>query len=177
MTDYLLDTNIIKYWYDDGCSEHAKVMARVQAVRQADPQTGYVPRLFISVVTVGEIEYGHKAAPTPDLSKQAEYVVFMRDQSIESLDLTRHVGGDYGRLRAWLFNTFYDKKAKPKRPEQLVDPVTARELGVQENDIWIAAQAIALDMVLVTHDCRLGDVLRRFAAIWKLKWEPVDWAE
>jgi len=38
------------------------------------------------------------------------------------------------------------------RPEQLIDPITSRELGIQENDLWLCAQAVAHDMVLVTND-------------------------
>ncbi len=56
MADYLLDTNILRYWYDTACGEHVKVAGWVNAARQPDPQTNYVSRLFVSVVTLGEIE-------------------------------------------------------------------------------------------------------------------------
>ena len=48
------------------------------------------------------------------------------------------------------------------RPEQLLDPITAKELEIQENDLWIAAQAIAHEMVLVTNDrmTRIRDVAK-----------------
>jgi tRNA(fMet)-specific endonuclease VapC len=60
----------------------------------------------------------------------------------------------YGDLRARLFEKFAPKKRRRKglRPEELVDPVTAKELGIQENDLWIAAQAIERNLVLVTND-------------------------
>lgn len=45
-----------------------------------------------------------------------------------------------------------DKKRKGLRPEQLCDPVTSLELGIQENDLWIVAQAITYGLVLVTND-------------------------
>jgi len=38
------------------------------------------------------------------------------------------------------------------RPEQLIDPVTSLELKIQENDLWIVAQAITKDLTLVTND-------------------------
>ena len=38
------------------------------------------------------------------------------------------------------------------RPKQLVDPMTSRELGIQENDLWIAAQALEYNLVLVTNN-------------------------
>jgi predicted nucleic acid-binding protein len=34
----------------------------------------------------------------------------------------------------------------------LIDPVTSRELGIQENDLWIAAQALEYNLVLVRND-------------------------
>ena len=178
MPDYLLDTNIIRYWYDTDCPEYSKILARVRGVRQPDPQTQYVPRIFISVVTVGEIEYGHRVAPTPNPSEQTAFLRFVREQCPESLDITRHVGEEYGKLKAWLFERFSDKRkrTKAKRPEELVDPATSRELGVQENDIWIAAQAMADDLVLVTHDTHghFGQLLSHFSGTLQLQVD--DWA-
>ncbi|MBA7697023.1 hypothetical protein ES703_105681 [subsurface metagenome] len=44
------------------------------------------------------------------------------------------------------------KKRAGLRPEQLVDPVTSLELGIQENDLWIAAQVVVRGLILVTTD-------------------------
>jgi len=41
---------------------------------------------------------------------------------------------------------------KVKWPEDLQERTTSKELGVQENDIWIAAQAIQYNLVLLTAD-------------------------
>ena len=38
------------------------------------------------------------------------------------------------------------------RPEQLVDPETSLNLQIQENDLWLCAQAVGRGMVLVTND-------------------------
>jgi len=176
VSDYLLDTNIIRYWYDTRCSEHKRVLARVQQVRQPDPQTQYVPRLFVSVVTVGEIEYGHRVVPKPDASKQSEFLTFLRDQCPEPLEVIAHVGEHYGKLKAWLFNNFSDKRkrTKARRLRELIDPTTGEELGADESDLWIVAQAITFNLVLVTHDSggHFGDLLRRFST--ELRAE--DWA-
>lgn len=32
------------------------------------------------------------------------------------------------------------------------DPVTAKELGIDENDLWIAAQSIEHNLILVSND-------------------------
>jgi len=167
VADYLLDTNILAYWYDRSKPEHAKVIARVNAVRKPDPKTDYVSRLFISIVTLGEIEYGHRAALKPDAAKQVAYSKFVREQCPVALDINKHVVEQYGEMRAWLFNNcaLRSKKSKAKRAEELVNPATGKELGIQENDIWIAAQAKTHNLTLVTHDSRgnFGKVLRQFA--------------
>ena len=38
------------------------------------------------------------------------------------------------------------------RPEQLTDLSTSLELGIQENDLWLCAQAVGHGLVLVTND-------------------------
>lgn len=184
MADYLLDTNIISYWYDSKPDEHGRpksthhnVIANVERVRAPDQQTSYGSRFFVSVVTLGEIEFGHRAAPNPDPKKQAEYARFVREQCPEPLELTKHVADQYGQMRAWLFNTCGPNanKTRPKRAEQLVFPVTGQQLGIDENDLWIAAQAMTYNLVLVTHDRggNFGKVLTQFVASLRVE----DWAK
>jgi tRNA(fMet)-specific endonuclease VapC len=181
--DYLLDTNILSYWYDTSRSEYTRVVARVQAAWQPDPQTNYVSRLFVSVITLGEIEYGTRASHVPDPVKQAEYaamdaakIKFVQEQCPVVLEITKHVAEEYGEMRAWLFNNCGPnaKKSKAKRAEELVNPSTGKELGIQENDIWIAAQAKTHNLVLVTHDSgnNFGKVFKQFAPALTVE----DWA-
>lgn len=183
MADFLLDLNILHYWYDIECAENAKVIARVHAVRQPNPQTNYVPRLFLSVITLGEIEYGTRASHVPDPAKQAEYeamdaakITFVREQCPVALEITEHVAEQYGEMKAWLFNNCGPKakKSKAKRAEELVNPTTGQELHIGENDIWIAAQAKTHNLVLVTHDSggNFGKVLKQFAPALTVE----DWA-
>lgn len=173
MPDYLLDINILSYWYDSRRPEHSKVLARIKAVRQPDPQTQYVPRLFISVITLGEIEQGHRSARTPNASVQSEYMTFVREECPEPLEITKHVAVPYGDLKAWLFDK--KKRTRIERAKQLVDPASARELQADENDIWIAAQAMTLNLVLVTHDSRgrFGELQRQFATTLRVE----DWTQ
>jgi len=100
MANYLLDTNILSFWYDQHRDQHASVLDRIQAVRRPDPETGYVPRLYVSVVTIGEIEYGHRVSPTPDCPAQSQYMSFLREQCPEHIEITEHVGENYGELKA-----------------------------------------------------------------------------
>ena len=176
MADYLLDTMILRYWYDDRCPEHAAVLKHVQHVREPDPDTGYVSRLFVSVVTRSEIEYGHRVELTPDLTTQREYIKFINEQLPETLEITHHVSEPYGNLRAWIFNNCSpkNKRSRAKRAEELVHPTTAKELGIDENDLWIAAQAVTYNLLLVTHDRlnNLGNAIKHVTPALKLE----DWA-
>ena len=51
-------------------------------------------------------------------------------------------------------------REEAKRPEQCFDPITAMELGIEENDLWIAAQACEHKLVLHTNDgiARIRDI-------------------
>lgn len=183
MADYLLDTNILSYWYDstpDASGQlkptHANVVRNVARVRLPDAQTGYVSRLFVSVVTLGEMEYGHRVAPRGDAFKQAAYAKFVREQCLVAKDIDKHVAEQYGQMRAWLFDNCGPNanKTKRKRAEQLVSPSTGQELGIDENDLWIAAQAMTHNLVFVSHDRRgnFGKVLKEFASSLLVE----DWA-
>ena len=147
MRGYLLDTNIVAYWYNEGCPEHAKVIEHVSAVPKGAPLT-------ISVVTLGEIEFGHRAQSPSDTPVQVRCNQFIAEQFPRQLEIGKATTIYYGAWRARLFEKLAprEKRTKVTRPEQLVDPVTSRELGIQENDLWIAAQAMEYNLVLVTHD-------------------------
>lgn len=144
MDGYLLDTNMISYWYDEEKPEHDAVRQHIESLPNASP-------LAISVITLGEIEYGHRCVSETDTIRQRDYSRFIVTQIPRVLDISRHAGKLYGQVRAEAFNKWAESR-KHKRPEQLVDPVTGRELGIQENDLWICAQALEQNLVLVTND-------------------------
>lgn len=147
MRGYLLDTNIITYWFDHDDPRHGQVLGHIEALLPDTP-------LRISSVTLGEIEYGLCADPRPDSALREELTAFVKEKLPPALDVRNTTAIYYGPLRAQLFDKFFPKKGRRKglRPEQMTDPVTAKELGIQENDLWLAAQAIEHRLVLVTHD-------------------------
>jgi tRNA(fMet)-specific endonuclease VapC len=144
---YLLDTNIISYWFDGSCLQNQAIVERVASLPQGTP-------LVISAITLGEIEFGLRVRSAEPLDFEAELQSFLFDQLPLVLDVTSTTRTSYGALRARLFERFapVEKRSKSRRPEQLTDPATGQELGVQENDLWIAAQAIEHNLVLVTND-------------------------
>lgn len=147
MDGYLLDTNTVAFWFNEKRQEHASVLAKVDAVEENAP-------FYVSVITVGEIEYGHRVESAETTGIQAEYLDSIEGKLPQNLPVSKHTAARYGDIRARLFNKYApkEKRSKGMRPEQLIDPVTASALHIQENDIWIAAQAIERNLVLVTHD-------------------------
>ena len=58
MDGYLLDTNITNYWHNASLPQHALVAANISTL-PSDAS------LRISVVTLGEVEFGHLRTTTP----------------------------------------------------------------------------------------------------------------
>lgn len=154
MKGYLLDTNAVCDWLDETKPRHDAVSQKVEQAAQAQAV------IVTSSIVLGEIEYG--IAATGDAAPRAlagfhRQVTrqFARERLL--LNVSKSTTSIYGDLRARLFEKFAPKKRRRKglRPEELADPVTAKELGIQENDLWIAAQAIERNLILVTNDGRL----------------------
>ena len=159
MKGYLLDTNAVSDWLDSTRPRHASIS---RVIDQLDATNAI---LLTSTVVLGEIEYGITISPRDrreslDKLRAQVGVEFVHKRLL--LDVTRSTSIVYGNLRARLFERYvpHDKRKKGLRPEELVCPTTSKILGIQENDLWIAAQAIERNMVLVSNDgmMRIRDV-------------------
>ncbi len=115
---------------------------------------------MISAITVGEIGFGHARTTSPDPAKQNAFRKFIREHFPLPLPVTTSTATYYGPLRGELFRKYPPKGKKQRRPEQCFDTETALELGIDENDLWIASQAYERNLVLVTNDgmARIRDV-------------------
>ena len=156
MPGYLIDTQTIRYWFDGESGYYPKVQAAAEERRGVRP-------LYVSAVSLGEIAYGHEVNPAGAGPRREAFVEFVREGLPQTLEVSRHTAEHYGRIRALLFEQFGPKsrRTKAKRPEELYDPTSGRDLGIQENDLWIVAQAAERNLVLVTHDrlARIKEVL------------------
>ena len=146
MRGWLLDTNILGYLTDRGDERHSVVNAQFQKVSPIEP-------IYISSITAGEIDYGIRA--NPKMPSEKKNLLRWSVEQFHILAVTDNTKGPYGEIRARLFENKVKKGKKSQRPEQLVDPVTSRRLGVQENDIWITAQAVERGLTLVTNDTKM----------------------
>lgn len=151
MKGYLLDTNAICDWLDESKPRHAAVSKKVEQAAQAQAV------MVTSSIVLGEVEYGIAATGGKAKQSLVEFRAQVAKQFAQKrllLSVSRSTTTIYGELRAKLFEKFAPKNRRTKglRPEEMLDPVTAKELGIQENDLWIAAQAIERNLVLVTND-------------------------
>jgi len=158
---YLLDTNILSYWFDEKRHEHSDVKRHIDQLPEAAP-------LWVSAITLGEIEYGHRCSPTPGVDSQKEFLAFVDKEAPHIANIDKHTTSHYGELRSLLFKRFGLKSRRQKWPEELADPTTAKQLGIQENDIWIAAQALQFNLVLVSND-RMMQHLTQVASDLRVK--------
>jgi predicted nucleic acid-binding protein len=149
MRDYLIDTNIWEYWFNEKREpQHGHVLNHVSSLKKHS----YV-RLHISSVTWGEIAYGYRALKDKDRSLETPFRQFLHGIAPNEYRIDRSVTDTYGRIRACLFEKcLSETKKKGLRPEQLLDPVTSLQLRIQENDLWIVAQAVTRDLTLITND-------------------------
>lgn len=143
MRCYLFDTNIWSKWF----KEDEGIIKKVDAL----PQECI---LYLSVISWGEAIYGGAVDKHFD---SESYRSFVESKTPLPYDIDRHVAKTYGIIRAQLFEEYApgEKKKKKRRPEQLIDPITSQKLGIQENDLWITAQALTRNFTLVTTDKKM----------------------
>ena len=164
---YLLDTCIVSPWYDETKQKHSQVLVSIEQLPPGTP-------LAISAITLGEIEYGLRIPGGAAHLDHDEYRRWIADKLPHVLDVATSTCLYYGPLRARLFDKYApNRKSKKVRAEQIVDPITGEKLGIDENDLWIAAQAIEHNLVLVTHD-KMARIRQVLAEDLSLRIE--DWA-
>ena len=138
MEIYLFDTNIWSKWFNGELFVTNKIA-----------QLDKTSKIFLSSIVWGEMIYGAKANKSFDFESYSKFIHKRSEPLILPID--RHVSNVYGELRASLFEKFI-QKGKNKRPEQLIDPETATKIGIQENDLWIVAQAVTHNLIFITNE-------------------------
>ena len=143
---YLLDTNIFEYWHNESRQEHTAVRDHLKRLHPDTP-------LRTSLIVLGEVSYGLYVTSSKNRVYPKQVLDFIQNEFPRPLPLRGSTTHVYGMLRAALFDKYAPKKRnRGLRPEQLIDPVSSLTLGIQENDLWIAAQALDHNLVLVTND-------------------------
>ena len=103
----------------------------------------------------GEAVYGAKVQLTGNSFVFSQYSKLIEANSLPAIcKINKHTANIYGELRAKLFKKYAPKTKRTKglRPEELRCPASSKELQIQENDLWMVAQAINYNYTFVTRD-------------------------
>lgn len=146
MDTFLLDTSVVSVLYDARRPNHAAVR---QTIAGLDPEA---PQL-ISAITIGELRYGLK------LSKEAGRSMAHIEACVRSAEehplaeIGRYTGEAFAQVKASIAMQRVDiRRRAPRWVEEWADRVTGQMLQIDENDLWIAAQAVERNYVVVASD-------------------------
>ena len=164
---YLLDTNIASALWDELDENHADALTFIQnAAALGD-------LIYVSRITIAEIEYGYKLYVSTQQDRRNKAEEAMRAyRNIK--EIGKKTTGPYSDIRAAVFTLFAPRNSKNRiknvRPERLTDKTTGAELGIQENDLWIAAIAVEYNLYLVTDD-RMARIREAWPGLKVVKWK------
>jgi predicted nucleic acid-binding protein len=146
MDTYLLDTNLVSVLYDAGRPNHQAVRTALATFDPAAPQ-------LVSAVTIGELRFGlalSRAAGRPLAHIEA---CIERTEEHPLAEVGRHTAEAFGHVKSSVALHRVDIRRRiPRWVEAWSDRVTGQLLQIDENDLWIAAQAVERNLVIVTSD-------------------------
>ena len=149
MDAFLLDTTILSIYLDPTHQFHAEKSRALDALPAAAPR-------YISAVALAELTFGADLAAAigkGDVPALREMIRKARDYAV--LDISHHTAAAYAELKSNIAGKYLAKplrRDRPKYVEDWVDKATRKVLGVDENDLWMCAQAKERGLVLVTTD-------------------------
>jgi predicted nucleic acid-binding protein len=153
---FLFDTSFASAAVNPGSASHAG--AKAFRARNA----AFADKYYMSVVTISELQFGlnvlkmRNPLPPRERIDQVERQVAAIAAMAKLLPIDRHVASEHARIRAAFaylrVRRLVSSGFKGKHVELWHEDVTAPQLQISENDIWIAATALTHDMTLVTCD-------------------------
>jgi len=146
MDTYLLDTNLVSVLYDARRPNH-------DAVRQAVAALPGQAAQLVSVVTIGELRFGLALARAAGQPLTYIEACLVRSEAHSLAEITRHTADAFATVKSSIALTRIDIRRRiPRWVEGWTDRVTGQLLQIDENDLWIAAQAFERNYVVVTSD-------------------------
>jgi predicted nucleic acid-binding protein len=149
---YLLDTTTLSIYLYPTHQFHDEKKEALDALPADAPR-------YISVVALAELMFGVNLAEAigrGDLPAFRRMIERARDYAV--LDLSHHTAAAYAALKAGLATRYLAnvlRRDRPRYVEDWVDKATGKALSVDENDLWMCAQAKERDLILVTADARM----------------------
>lgn len=146
MDTYLLDTNLVSVLYDAGRSNHLTVRSALAAFDPAASQ-------LVSVITIGELRFGLALSRAAGRPLDHIEACIERTEEHPLAEVGRHTAEAFGYVKSSVALQRVDiRRRMPRWVEAWSDRVTGQLLQIDENDLWIAAQAVERNLVVVTSD-------------------------
>lgn len=146
MDTYLLDTNCVSVLYDASRPNYLAVRNALAVLNPAAPQ-------LVSAITIGELRFGlalSRAAGRPLTHIEA---CIERTEEHPLAEVGRHTAEAFGYVKSSVALKRVDIQRRIQRwVEGWSDSLTGQLLQIDENDLWIAAQAVERNLVVVTSD-------------------------
>ena len=151
MEQILLDTNFVSVLFDPRRPNFDAVQARAQAFAPSD-------LVYLSVVALAELRYGMEAAQRDGQNISHIRRTLTEAASYPLAEVGRHTAEAYGDVKSRLADHYLDlSRRRPRWVEDWKDRASSKTLQIDENDLWIVAQAVERDYLLVTSDQRFAD--------------------
>jgi predicted nucleic acid-binding protein len=165
MEQILLDTNFVSVLFDSRRPNFDAVKARAREFTEND-------LIYLSTIVLAELSYGMEAAKRAGQDISHIRHTLVQAAAYPLAEIGRHTAEAYGDVKARLADHYLDLARRPPRwIENWQDRASGQMLQVDENDLWIVAQAVERDYLLLTSDQRLAE--RFCPAIAELRVEVV----
>jgi predicted nucleic acid-binding protein len=146
---YLLDTCVVSALLDGQHKNYQNVRISDETIERGAPR-------YVSRITIAELEFGfrlHEAATGKPHQRVTEILRRAQDYGIR--EISKHTAVEYAELRKNLAVAHLPDLISSNRPRWIdnwVDRITQEKLQVDENDLWICAQAREWNLTLFTTD-------------------------
>lgn len=146
MDTYLLDTNLVSVLYDARRPNHVTVRQAIAALPTEAAQ-------LVSVVTAGELRFGLALARASGQALTHIEACLVSTEGHPLAEITRHTSDAFATVKSSVALARIDIRRRiPRWVEGWADRVSGQLLQIDENDLWIAAQALERNYVVVTSD-------------------------
>jgi len=165
---YLLDTCLLSALLDPTKVNHPAVCSAIDNLQEDAPK-------YVSVITFAELRFGIRlAALRGDNNTERLDKIVHAAKTHPPLNVTKHTAEEYGFIKAELANKYLDKAlrkdGRPRWIEEWVDKATGQKLQIDENDLWLCAQAKERNLVLLTAEKK---ILRINAVVSEIRIETI----
>lgn len=146
MDAYLLDTNLVSVLYDSRRPNYQRVVSTVASFDPDAPQ-------LVSAVTIAEMRFGLALyAATGNPLTHIEACIRQAEEH-PLLEVGKHTAQAFAEVKSRVALERLNVASRiPRWVEDWSDRVTSQKLQIDENDLWIAAQALERNLIVVTCD-------------------------